>query len=516
MRKLREIYRLRFEAGLTQRKIARCVRASATTVGEYIKRFDAAGLTWPLPEDMTSAELEKLLFPSVRSAAAQPRPVPNWAELQKELKAHKGVTLQLLWKEYRERHPKDAYSRSRFCELYREWREAVDVTMRQDHVAGETLFVDYAGVTVPVTDPATGETRHAEIFVAVLGASNYTFAEATWSQQLRDWIGSHVRAFAFFGGVPELVIPDNLKAGVTSPCYYEPDLNRTYQDMAEHYGVAVAPARVRRAQDKASAEKGVQQIEREILAPLRHVAFFSLAELNREIRRLLKEHNERAFQKLPGSRRSHFEELDRPALGPLPAERYEYAEWKRQTLPPDYHVEVAGHHYSAPFKLKGKKLDVRYTDRTVEIFYKGHRAASHVRSSAAPDAARGRGKTTAKAHMPERHRAYAERSPERYLARARKLGVATGHVVERILEARKHPQLAYKSCEGVLRLAREYGPERLEAACRRALEIGAHSYTHLRSTLENRLEHDPPADSAPSGDTLPTVHVNLRGGDYYH
>jgi transposase len=441
------------------------------------------------------------------------RPLPNWAGVQKELKAHKGVTLQLLWKEYRERHPDDAYSRSRFCELYREWREAVDVTMRQDHVAGEKLFVDYAGVTVPITDPATGKIRHAQVFVAVLGASNYTYAEATWSQQLRDWIASHVRAFAFFGGVPQLVIPDNLKAGVTSPCYYEPDLNRTYQDLAEHYGIAVAPSRVRRPQDKASAEKGVQQIEREILAPLRHVAFFSLAELNREIRRLLSEHNERDFQKLPGSRRSHFEELDRPALRPLPAERYEYAEWKRQTLPPDYHVEVGGHHYSAPFKLKGKKLDVRYTDRTVEVFYKGHRAASHVRSHAATGAEGG--KTTASAHMPERHRAYAERSSERYLDRARKLGEATGLMVERILEARKHPQLAYRSCEGVLRLAREYGAERLEAACCRALLIRAHSYSHLRSTLENSLEHDLPADSAPSGDTLPTVHVNLRGGGYY-
>src|SRR5690606_923121 len=269
----------------------------------------------------------------------------------------------------RERHPERGYSRSHYCELYRAWREEIDVTMRQDHLAGEKLFVDYAGVTVPVTDPKTGEIRQAQVFVAVLGASNYTYAEATWTQQLRDWIGSHVRAFAFFGGVPELIVPDNLKAGVTSPCYYEPDLNRTYQDMAEHYGVAVAPARVRRAQDKSSVEKAVQQVEREILAPLRNVAFFSLAALNQEIRRLLKEHNERAFQKLDGSRRSHFEELDRPALRALPADRYQYADWKRQKLPPDYHVEVDGHYYSAPYQLKGRKLDVRYSERTVEIFY---------------------------------------------------------------------------------------------------------------------------------------------------
>jgi len=511
MRKLREIYRLRFEAGLSQRQIARCVRASATTVGDYIKRFEDAGLTWPLPEDMSEAELEKVLFPSPAPMAA-PRPLPSWAEVQKELKSHKGVTLKLLWKEYRERHPERGYSRSHYCELYRAWREEIDVTMRQDHLAGEKLFVDYAGVTVPVTDPKTGEIRQAQVFVAVLGASNYTYAEATWTQQLRDWIGSHVRAFAFFGGVPELIVPDNLKAGVTSPCYYEPDLNRTYQDMAEHYGVAVAPARVRRAQDKSSVEKAVQQVEREILAPLRNVAFFSLAALNQEIRRLLKEHNERAFQKLDGSRRSHFEELDRPALRALPADRYQYADWKRQKLPPDYHVEVDGHYYSAPYQLKGRKLDVRYSERTVEIFYKGQRIASHARSQAG----RRGGKTTATSHMPDRHRAYAERSPERYVLRARKLGEAIGGLVEAILESRKHPQLAYKSCEGVLRLAREYGTERLEAACRRALLLRAHTYSHVRSTLENGLEDDLPADSAPSGETpLPTVHVNLRGAGYY-
>lgn len=507
MRNLREIYRLRFEARLSQRKIARCIKASTTTVGEYLKRFEEAGLTWPLPEEMTDAELEAKLFPSVGSAATK-RPVPNWAEVQKELKSHKGVTLQRLWDEYKERHG-DGYGRSRYCELYREWRGQVDVTMRQDHAAGEKLFVDYAGVTVPVTDPTTGEIRHAQIFVATLGASNYTYAEATWTQQLRDWIEAHCRALAFMGGVPALVVPDNTKSGVTKACYYEPDLNRTYQDMAEHYGVAIAPARARQARDKAAVEKAVQQVERELLAPLRTVQFFSLAELNRELRRLLEKHNERPFQKLPGSRRSHFEELDRPALRPLPAEPYRYAEWKRQTLASDYHVEVDVHYYSAPYTLKRKKLDVRYTEKTVEVFYKGRRVASHVRSFVKG------GKTTASVHMPAHHRAYAERSPERYAARARKIGEATGELVERILAARKHPQLAYNSCEGVLRLGREYGRERVEAASRRALRLGAYSYKHLDATLKNGLEHDLPSGDTSYGDTLPTVHINLRGADYY-
>lgn len=509
MRKLRDVYRLRFEAGLSQRQIARCVKASPTTIGEYLQRFEQAGLTWPLPASLSEADLEKKLFPSVR-AAAMKRPVPDWAELQRQLKAHKGVTLQLLWQEYRARHGENGYSRSHFCELYRQWRQTIDVTMRQDHVAGEKLFVDYAGVTVPIIDPKTGQVHQAQVFVAALGASNYTYAEATWTQSLRDWIESHNRAFAFLGGVPELVIPDNLKAGVTSPCYYEPDLNRTYADMAEHYGVAVAPARVRRARDKAPAEKAVQQVEREILAPLRNMEFFSLAELNREIGRLLTRHNERPFQKLPGSRRSHFEELEKPALRPLPAQPYTYAEWKRQTLPSDYHVEVEGHSYSAPYKLKRKKLEIAYTDRTVEIFYKGRRVASHVRSRV-----RG-GRTTVAAHMPEHHRRYAERSPEGYLERAQQIGAATGALLERILEASAHPQLAYKSCQGILRLAREYGSERLEAASRRALTLGAYRYSHVRSMLENNLEGEPLPAEAPSGDALPAAHVNLRGGSYYH
>ncbi len=506
MRKLHEIYRLRFEAELGQRTIAGCVRASTTTVGEYLKRFERAGLDWSVARDWTEAELESKLFPSVREATVV-RPLPDWAEVQKQLKSHKGVTLKLLWEEYRQRHGDDGYSRSRYCELYRQWRRRIDVTMRQDHRAGEMLFVDYAGVTVPITDPNNGQIHQAQVFVAVLGASNYTFAEATWGQTLREWIDSHCRAWTFFGGVTEIIVPDNLKVGVTSPCYYEPDLNRTYQSLAEHYDVAIVPTRIRRAQDKASVEKAVQQVEREILARLRHVQFFSLADANAWIVRLLVEHNERPFQKLEGSRRSHFLDLDKPALRPLPAEPFTFAEWKRQTLPADYHVEVEGHYYSAPHRLRRRILHISYTERTVEVFYKGQRVGSHARSRVIG------GKTTTASHMPSHHRHWAERSPERYIERAKGLGKSIGVFVEHLFERAEHPQLAYKSSEGVLRLAREYGKERLETACRRALALGAYSYRHLRSTLDNSLEEVQLPEEGPS--TPPVEHANLRGAAYY-
>jgi transposase len=506
MRKLHEIYRLHFEAGLSQRTIAGCVRASTTTVGEYLRRFERAGLSWPEAKAWAEADLEKRLFPSVCHRAPT-RPMPDWALVQKEIKSHKGVTLKLLWEEYRQRHGDAAYSRSRFCELYREWSRKIDVTMRQDHRAGEMMFVDYAGVTVPITDPANGLVHEAQIFVAVLGASNYTYAEATRGQTLREWIDAHCRAFRFFGGCTELVVPDNAKVGVKSPSYYEPDLNRTYQSLAEHYGVAIAPARIRKAQDKASVEKAVQQVERDVLARLRHVKFFSLADLNAEIRRLVARHNEQPFQKLDGSRRSYYVEIDRPALKPLPATRFVFAEWKRQTLPSDYHVEVEGHYYSAPYRLRRLKLDVTYTDRTVEIFYKGQRVASHARSRV-----RG-GKTTVLSHMPAHHRHWAERSPERYMEQARRLGEATGAFVAGLFERAKHPQLAYKSSEGVLRLAREYGTERLETACRRALRLRAFRYRHLESTLENGLEEMSLPEENPHAAVV--EHANLRGAGYY-
>ncbi|MCP4204977.1 MAG: IS21 family transposase, partial [bacterium] len=362
MRKTREILRLLWHLRFGVRKTARACQRSHATVVEYRTRAEEAGLDWAQVEAMDEVSLERHLFPA--TAWPPQRPLPDWSEIYVEHKKP-GVTLQLLWDEYKAEYGEDGYQYSRFCELYGQWRGRLDLSMRQQHKAGEKLFVDYCGQTVPITDPATGETHQAEIFVAVLGASNYTYAEATRSQKLPDWIGSHVRTFEFLGGVSELVIPDNLKSAVDKPCRYEPDVNRTYQDLATHYSTAVLPARVRKPKDKAKVEVGVQIVERWILACLRHRQFFSLSELNTAIRGLLERLNNRPFRKLRGSRRSQFEALDRPALKPLPAASFEYADWAKGRVGPDYHLEVDEHFYSVPYQLVGQELDVRFTACTV-------------------------------------------------------------------------------------------------------------------------------------------------------
>ncbi|MCP4967605.1 MAG: IS21 family transposase, partial [bacterium] len=377
MRKTREILRLLWHLGFGVRKTARACKSSHATVVEYRIRAEEAGLGWAQVEKMDEARLEQELFPA--TASPPPRPLPEWSEIHLELKKP-GVTLQLLWDEYKVAYPEDGYQYSRFCELYAQWRGRVDLSMRQQHKAGEKLFVDYCGQTVPITDPSTGETHEAQIFVAVLGASNYTYAEATRSQKLPDWIGSHVRTFEFLGGVTEVVVPDNLKSGVDKPCRYEPDLNRTYQELATHYSTAVIPARVRKPKDKAKVEVGVQIVERWILACLRHRQFFSLSELNTAIQELLERLNDKPFRKLPGSRRSQFEALDRPALKPLPSASFEYADWDKGRVGPDYHLKVEDHFYSVPYQLVGLELDVRVTASAVECLHRGKRVACHVRS----------------------------------------------------------------------------------------------------------------------------------------
>lgn len=412
----------------------------------------------------------------------------------------------LLWQEYKAAHP-DGYQYSRFCELYRSWQGKLDLVMRQDHRAGEKLFVDYAGQTAEVTCPDTGEVREAQIFVAVLGASNYTYAEATWSQALPDWIGSHQRAFHFFGGVPEIVVPDNLKSGVTQAHRYEPDLNPTYQDLASHYGVAVLPARVRHPRDKAKVEAGVQLVERWILAALRGHTFFSLDELNEAISELLDRLNDRPFQKLEGSRRSLFETLERKALRPLPTNSYVYAEWKKARVHIDYHVEIEGHYYSVPYQHVKHQVDVRLTAMTVECFFKGRRIASHRRSL------RKGHHTTVKEHMPPSHRHVAEWTPERMTRWAARTGEATAELVANVMASRTHPQQGYRTCLGILRLGDSYGPERLEAAARRALAIGATTYKSVASILQNGLDSRP----LPGTDEadMPVEHGNIRGAAYY-
>ena len=507
MRKLRDILRLHFAAALSNRAIARAIGVSASTVSDCLVRARAADVGWPLPETLSDTALDEALYGSrvSRPASAQAT-LPDYAEVHRELR-RKGVTLMLLWTEYQSRHP-DGLRYSAFCERYRVWRGHLDVVMRQTHSAGDKLFVDYAGHTMPVIDRATGEVRQAQIFVAVLGASNYTYAEATWTQALPDWIGAHTRAFAFFGGVPQVVVPDNLKSGVTRAHRYDPDLNPTYQDMATHYGVAVVPTRVRKPQDKAKVEVGVQIVERTILAVLRNRQFFSLAELNAAIAELLVQLNLRPFKKLPGSRLSQFEAVDRPALMALPMTPYEYAEWKQARVHIDYHIEVMRHYYSVPHTLIKRQLDVRMTAATVECFHHGQRVACHRRSHQP-----GR-HTTVTSHMPEQHRHHAQFSPERLQRWAANIGAETAALITRVINERPHPEQGYRACLGILRLAKSYGDERLNAACARALMLGTHRYKSIESILKKRLDLQPLTSITEP--QLPADHGNLRGPGYYH
>lgn len=504
MRKIEEILRLKYEVGLPHRAIAKSCGVSISTVSEYATHAKAAGLSWPLPEGMTAEQLEARLYPK-KGTSRSKIPQPDWKYVHQELK-RKGVTLSLLWVEYRQEHP-DGYGYSQFCQHYREWKGQLSPTMRQKHKAGEKLFVDYAGQTVSVVDPETGEIQEARIFVATLGASNYTYAEAHWNQDLPNWIAAQVRTLEFLGGVPEIIVPDNLKAGVTSPNLYEPDLNPTYQDYAHHYGIAVVPARVRKPRDKAKVEVGVQVVERWILARLRNRVFFSLAELNQAIAELLTELNQREMKHLGQSRQQLFEAVDQPALSPLPESPYEFAVWKKARVHIDYHVSFEKHFYSVPFNLSGKEVTVRATEKTIEIFYQRKRVASHPRSTA-----KGRFSTHSM-HMPPEHQFYRQWSPERFLRWAGEIGEQTSELVRRALDTRRHPEQAYRTCLGVLGLAKRYSPERLEAACRRANAAGICSYKGVNNILQNKLDQRQlePVSNLP----LPP-HENIRGENYYH
>lgn len=505
MRQVREVLRLKWERGYSDRKAAFACGVSRPAVKLTVARAIAAGLGWPLPVELDDAALERRLFPPA-PRPGQSRPLPDYAEVHQELR-RKGVTLMLLWEEYQALYPA-GLQYSQYCERYRAWARHLKLSMRQVHRAGEQCFVDYAGQTVPVVDPRTGEVHAAQVFVAVLGASHYCYAEATMSQTLPDWIGSHVRALEYFGGVPEILVPDNLLSGVTRAHRYEPLLNTTYQDMATHYGVAIVPARVRKPRDKAKVEVAVQLVERWILARLRHRTFFALAELNSEIAELLEQLNSRPLHQLPGCRRSQFEQLDRPALRSLPVTRYVFAEWKRARVHIDYHIEVDHHYYSVPYVLVGQQLDVRLTATTVEVFQRGQRLASQVRS-------RERGRhTTLPEHMPKSHREYAHWTPLRLIAWAAKSGPATARLVESLMASRAHPQQGFRACLGIMRLGKTYGDARLEAACVRALQIGASSCRSLESILRRGLDQQPLPGTAPTSPSL--THDNVRGPDYYH
>lgn len=505
MRKVGEALRLR-AGGLSTRKIAASLGIGQSTVSDYLARAKRAGLCWPLPDGLTEADLERRLFRRQGGEARRDLAQPDWPAVHRALK-RKHVTLSLLWEEYKAEHPDDGYAYSRFCELYRRWEGRLTASMRQHHLAGEKLFVDYAGDTLDVVDGGSGELRQAQLFVAVLGASSYTYAEASWTQTLPDWIASHVRAFAYFGGVACQIVSDNLKAGITKACFYEPKVNRTYAEMAAHYDTAVIPARPYKPRDKAKVEVGIQLMQRWIIARLRHRRFFSLAELNAAIRDLLEQFNAKVSRHLGASRRDLFNELDRPALKPLPQEPYAYAEWCERKLGLDYHVELDKHYYSAPHQLLKQRLWVRLTARTVEIFHQGQRVAAHVRTSS------NRGHTTVRAHMPSSHRRYADWTPERLLRSAAEVGPNTAALVAVILRERTHPEQGFRSCLGIVRLAKSYGGQALEAACLRALEIGGLSYRSVQSILKNNLHRHRPERPA-EGPAI--THPNIRGAKYFH
>ena len=505
MRKLREILRLKLECGLRTRAIARSCKLSVSTVSGYLGRAQVAKLGWPLPPELDDDRaLTRLLFPD-EGKPVFGRPEPDYAWIHRELR-RKHVTRALLWQEYREQHD-DGYEYSQFCERYGRWAKTLPVTMRQEHRAGEKLFVDFSGDGLDIVDVVTGECRPATLFVAVLGASNLTYVEPVLSEDLPTWIGCHVRAFSYLGGVAEITIPDNLKSGVTRPDYYDPEINPTYAELARHYGTAIIPARVRKPRDKAKVEVGVQIASRWILAVLRHRSFHSLDELREAIRPLVERLNARPLRKIGKSRRALFEELERPALRPLPTQPYELACWAKPRVNIDYHVEFERHYYSVPHALRGTIVHLRATEATSELCCSGERITSHLRSDVAHRY------TTKPEHMPRAHREYLEWTPSRIMAWANTVGPSAAALVGEIMRRRPHPEQGYRSCLGVMRLVKTYPAERVERACARAITYRAYSRKSVAAILKNNLDRQD--DAEPDQRALP-LHQNVRGARYYH
>jgi transposase len=508
MRKIHEILRLHFDCKLTQRQIATSCSVSRATVGDYVHRAVAAGLGWPLPDGWDDRKLETVLFPIRSGRPKSPISAPDFAEIHEQLK-QKGMTLALLWERYKAANP-DGYNYSYFCDLYRDWAKKIDVVMRQAHRAGEKLFSDFAGSKLLVTNPRTGEVSEAHIFVAALGASGYTYAEAFWAENAESWCTGHANAFRFMQGVSEIIVPDNPRAVIDRPSQYEPDVHMDFHYMASFFGAAVIPARVRKPRDKSKAEGAVRLVTMWIIAALRHRTFFSLTELNETIRDLVEKLNNRPFKKLPGSRRSVFESIDRPALKPLPADRYEYTKIGYARAGLDYHISIDGYLYSVPYQHAKQKLEYRLTARTLEVFFRGRRIASHPRLWI-------KGKpSTLKEHMPSHHQQYRDKflewTPERLISWAAKIGPATAQAVQTILNRKQHPEQGFRACLGVIRMARTWGNERVEAACHRATELNACSYKYVKLILERGGEYRP---SEQTRLTIADAHDNVRGSEYY-
>ena len=504
MRQIQEILRLKHQNQLSVREIARSCGLPTSTVGDYLKRAEAAKIGWPLPEGQGERELVEQLMALTPPAADACAALPDWPYIHLEMR-RKSVTLSLLWQEYRQAHP-EGYGYSRFCELYQRWTGALDPVLRQVHLPGEKMFVDWAGQTVPIHSAQDGSVAAAHVFVAVLGASNKTYAEAFENEQLAAWIAGHCHAYAFFEGVAKVTVPDNPKTAVVRACRYEPVLHRSYQEMAEHYGTVIIPARPRRPRDKAKVEGGVLIAERQILAVLRDQRFFNVAELNLAMSGLLSQLNDQPFQKLEGSRNQWFEGVEKAHLLPLPTAPFELATWSAAKVNIDYHVVVQKHYYSAPYQLVHQNLDVRLTDKTVELFLRGKRVAAHLRN-----AQPGR-YTTLEEHRPKSHQKHLEWTPSRILGWANTIGPECGNLIQKIMENRPHPEQGFRSALGIIRLGKTFGNSRLEAACRRALHFGACTYASVQSILNSNLDAQPLEQELP----LPSpTHENLRGGPYY-
>jgi transposase len=503
MRKIREILRLSFVGGLSLRKIHASTKVSIGGVQKMLTKAVELKLTWQAIDEMDDGQLARLFYPKADTKASKHFERPDWIEVYQELKK-KGVTKHLLWEEYTQKYPNRCYSYSQYCDRYLRWQKKQKRSMRQAHKAGEKLFVDYAGQTVPVVSFSTGEIRTAQIFVAVFGASNYTFAEATYSQSLPDWLGSHVRAFQFFGGLPEMVIPDNLRSAVSKACRYDPELNPAYQQLAEHYGVAVVPARPYKPKDKSKAEVGVQIIERWILARLRHHTFFSLAELNLCIKTLLEDVNNKPFKQLKGTRQQWFDSLDRPVLSPLPKHDYQYTEILSPRVNIDYHVQLGERFYSVPHHLVGEKVEVHATDSLVKIYFHNKPIFTHPRIQ-------GSGMTTEPSHMPVKHEKHHKWSPGRLKNWAKDIGPEVLKWVTSQLDSRTHPEQAYRVCLGLLNLIRSYPGERLNNACAIANEKSLYRLKHVKSILQSNQDKLPQDSKQGNLFELSQTHENIRG-----
>lgn len=507
MRKLREILRLRLTSDLSMRQIKSSLRLSLGSVQKVISKADSLGLDWPAIEALDDQQLAARFYPQSDVRVSSRLELPDWSDACRELKA-KGMTKLLLWEEYSQQFPNRSYSYAQYCHLYRAWLRQQKRSMRQTHKAGEKLFVDYAGRTVPIVRTGTGDVRYAQVFVAVMGASNQTYCEATWTQSLPDWVGSHARAFSFFGGVPTMVIPDNLKSGVTKACRYDPDINPSYQQLAAHYGTAIVPARPLKPQDKAKAEVGVQIIERWILARLRHHTFFSLAELNQCIQALLKEVNNKPFRQLKGSRQSWFDSIDKPALNPLPKHAYQYTHVKTVKVNVDYHVQYAQHFYSVPHQLVGEKLELHAKDHLIELYFRNQRVTSHGRDDDP-------GTTTVASHLPTRHAKHLQWTRERLQSWGQNLGDEVLIWVQNQFEHKAHQDLAYRACLGLINLSKRYPVERLNKACGLANKHQLYRLKNIKAILQTNQDQliSPPTEPVLG---LPQSHENVRGPNSFH